>query len=261
MRKKRNLVVITALALLCIGAACGAVQAQNDTIAAIQKMIDNEGSDKGSPTTSITASAWKQMPEWRQIEVLLGLYKGYFWGSVVTRSKSISAKKLRYIVDGWNMPASMYVSEVDALFAELKSNTKSLSFIAAMVLAEAKFAESAGQKDRAIALRRYSTLFRSVQDDLDDDIFGLKNDGKAFWKKEYELGYTNALVEGYLAGIHLQRLAIDADCNNAYLLPFRIGQIQSQMSMELEKNDLKCSVNQLLLIATKSLLETARVSK
>jgi len=197
---------------------------------------------------------------------ILGLYKGVSIGSFLIGSDTLPIQKQKnryYLLLGWKMSVSDYVTETDVIMSKRAKYTKSIAI--SILRAEAQFAASAGQQGRSDMLKTYANgiekyIFYYNKSAKDKHlIFHPSNDGSGEWNTQKGYGVAEVHVNGFLEGIMLSRAAFDAEIEEGINdTPFRVGQIREEMKAELDEVTDDTPLLYLFLQAQAALLERAK---
>lgn len=225
----------------------GEVISQQDRLAVRNQL------EKDAPIR-LTVAEWNSYDESAELRFIQGVFYGVTAAKWLVSDEHFTVKPERaYLLKGWRMPVSAYKLEVSV---NMKQN-KNCSFLGAFMRAEAEFAKAAGQVQRALRLRLEA-------DDIDGYCSNIKGDnlpaGIKTQRKEYaeyqRQGFDGTFITGVLVGIDLVQSRVTTNVQDNEL-PFRVGQIASEMDVLACNTPTESSVTLLLNDAVVSLLKQA----
>lgn len=248
------------LAVLCIALGQCSVFAANKTTDNIQATVD--WLSYNPSVGRMTVGEWCKLNETGQLHVLCGLLSGSRAGIYLSgdyECASIERQRMRmYLLQGWKMPASAYITEVTCILEDKNSTPIYESICGAFVKAESSFAKSAGQYARSSKLRYVSSVIEFESDPKNKNDVG--SNGLEYWKSCSKYGSLTAFTEGFLNGIDLESARVDASAGSINM-GFRVGQYKDEMN-QLESSQAPTAQMILLFLkAQLSLMEKASVSK
>lgn len=214
----------------------------------------------------LTVADWKVLDEYKRTSLVRGILVGDSVGQVLVKADVYPLEKQKerlYLLNGWGMKPSAFVIEAGALLDEQTGKDEDKSYIAALVSAEARFAELAGEYDRARALKDsvpMLLLHRALASDDPSVVLSPKLDNAKVWHDVFVcFDWAESFVKGFVEGIELQRAIVTSGIK----LPvgFRVGQIRDEMDALLKSNygkEKESSLLRLFIAAEASLVEAAK---
>lgn len=213
----------------------------------------------------LTVANWKALDEYKRTSLVRGILVGDSVGQVLVKADVYPLEKQKerlYLLNGWGMKPSAFVIEVGALLDEQTGKDEDKSYIAALVSTEAQFAELAGERARARALKDSVPrllLYRELASDDPSDVLSPKSDNAKKWHDCVRFDWAESFVKGFIEGIELRRAIVTSGIE----LPvgFRVGQIGDEMDALLKSNygkEKESSLLRLFIAAHASLFEAAK---
>lgn len=213
----------------------------------------------------LTVADWKVLDEYKRTSLVRGILVGDSVGQVLVKADVYPLEKQKerlYLLNGWGIKPSAFVIEVGALLDEQTGKDEDKSYIAALVSAEAQFAELAGERDRARALKASVPrllLHRALASDDPSYVLSPKSDNAKEWHDCVRFDLAEYFVKGFVEGIELRRAIVTSGIERP--VGFRVGQIRDEMDALLKSNygkEKESSLLRLFIAAEASLVEAAK---